>query len=451
MTKATPRLRLEMLENRWNPAGTVTGSFSRGTWTLTGDTAGNSITINPTATPGQFILSGIATSISGETNPSNVRNIVVNMLAGGDAITLNDTGIAAALTGSLTVNGGTEDNYLAINNMTIGANVSVTNGTNSLGQDQLYIKDSDVLGKVTVSNGDGDTFTDLRRTSAGSSFIGKGATITNGKGTDSNFLVDYEFGGNVNVKNGLPGLGDIAGRTVIGNSFNTSSMAVITGNLSVSYTSGYINSDFLAATEIGGNVIFDHGTGAAETVFDSSVSILPVVIRGSLSIIDKGPSSMFLGDGTGNSSPFTFLRNGLTVGKNLNLTVGNGGSTLNLDRVTVGGKTKIVTGSGIDTINIDDSVFHGFQLLTGLGADIVNIEQQTSTQSTTQFLGKTKVDLGGGVDNFSLGDAADFTRQVEFFGPAKLSGGKDTDFDNIYRSNLVTAFNTPTYDFDNVI
>jgi len=28
-----------MLENRWNPAGTVTGAFSRGTWTLTGDDA----------------------------------------------------------------------------------------------------------------------------------------------------------------------------------------------------------------------------------------------------------------------------------------------------------------------------------------------------------------------------------------------------------------------------
>ena len=45
-TRKCLRRPIERLEDRSNPAGTITGSFAHGTWTLTGDALDNSIVIN---------------------------------------------------------------------------------------------------------------------------------------------------------------------------------------------------------------------------------------------------------------------------------------------------------------------------------------------------------------------------------------------------------------------
>src|SRR5262245_35718747 len=100
------RPRVESLEDRCTPAGTVTGSFSQGTWTLTGDSAANDITINPTANRNEFVVTGNGTVVAGVTTTQRVTNIVIKFFAGNDVVNFNTTAMRAKLAGKLTVNGG---------------------------------------------------------------------------------------------------------------------------------------------------------------------------------------------------------------------------------------------------------------------------------------------------------------------------------------------------------
>ncbi len=423
------RLRLEGLEDRSNPAGTVTGSFAAGTWTLIGDAQANDITINPTATSGQFTVAGNLTTVAGVTNPSGVNRIVVKLGAGDDTVEINDTGTEGALAGNLAVFGGAGANSVDISDMRIGKNVTVLNGTNTTGADSFSLEDSRVFGKVTLQNGDGDTDTSFYRNSAGYNFVGFGVTIINGAGEDSSYINDTHVVGDIVVRNGLPDAANDAGYFEIYNSLNTTTRAIVRGHITVEYLAGSIDYDGIWDTEVTGNVTFRHGTGTAETYFDGYSVNLPVVIRGNLTIIDQGPSLVDIGT--------QYLHTGLVIGGTLTIQTGSGADLLRLHNLKVSAATTIATGGGIDTISVDSSTFRRFTLATQGGADVVNID--TQPDFGTQFLGDVVIGLGAGNDTLTLGAAGDATRRVEFLRPPSFYGGADNDTISLQNVDLLTG------------
>jgi hypothetical protein len=423
------RLRLESLEDRFNPAGTVTGSFSAGTWTLTGDAEANGIVINPTATPGAFVLAGTDTTVAGVTNPTGVNNIVIKLSAGSDSVQVNTTGAAGKLAGDLTIQGGAGPSAVEIRNFKIGKNLSVTNGANPTGFDTFYLIDSSVAGKVAILNGDGNTITVSYRNSAGFNFIGGGLTIVNGTGRDSTAMNDTHIIGDVVARNGRPDAADDAGAFGIYNDRNTTTRALIRGHVSVSYHSGEIDYDGIWDTEVTGNVTFNHGTGKSTTYFDGYKVAQPVVIRGSLTINDSGPSTIEVGT--------QYYKTGLFIGRGLTISTGEAADTLKLHNLTVSAATAITTGGGNDTISVDGSTFRRFQLYTGTGADVVNID--TEAGFATKFVGDALVGLGTDNDTLTIGAAGDFTRRAEFVRSASFLGGAGDDTLKLLNAELLTG------------
>jgi hypothetical protein len=437
---------VELLETRYTPAGTVTGSFSQGTWTLIGDADANDITINPGATPGDWTLTGNATAVAGVTNPQNVENIVIKLKGDDDVVTVNDTGIFRTLAGNLCVYGGEGANFVYIVDMTIGKDVKVTNGTNTTGTDEFYLEDSIVRGKVVINNGDGDTETGIYRTTPGVSSVRKGVFVTNGSGYDENYIIDTNIGGDVVFKNGLPDAMNDAGYTEIFNEENDTARSVIKGNVLVVYKGGNVDYDGIWDTEILGDVTFKHkfndGNGLAQLYIDGYTIDQPVVIHGNLTILHQEQSYIDIGADT-----LGYLESGLVVGKNLNITTGAQADTLLVHQLRVNKATKISTGAGVDTVEIDDSRFngpsptvvpYGFELLTGSGADIVDIETDATKFFATQFARNIKINMGADNDTLTMGFGGDTSRQVELLGKSMFLGGADNDTFN--QLNVVAVF-----------
>src|SRR5262245_8210207 len=158
---------LEALEDRWNPAGTVTGSFANGTWTLIGDAQANDIRINPTGVLDQFTVTGLNdTAVAGVTNPSNVKNIVLRLRGGDDSVEVNNTLALVRLLGNLQVFGGSGANTVRISDFKM-ENLTVIDGANASGTDDLDLEYSIVRHNVTINNGDGDSHTDIERSRIG--------------------------------------------------------------------------------------------------------------------------------------------------------------------------------------------------------------------------------------------------------------------------------------------
>src|SRR5262245_6873187 len=143
MSKRQRRLpTFEILEDRYTPAGTVTGSFANGTWTLIGDADANSIHINPTLASNLFTVTGLnGTAVAGVTNAENVTHIVVKLRGGDDVVGVINTALVGQLLGNLTIDGGSGANLVEIDGFQM-KNLSITNGTNNSGPDALYLRDS---------------------------------------------------------------------------------------------------------------------------------------------------------------------------------------------------------------------------------------------------------------------------------------------------------------------
>jgi hypothetical protein len=434
----------DFLECRDTPAGTVTGSFANGTWTLTGDAQANSIRINPGATADAFTVTGLDnTTVTGATNPAGVRNIVVKLFAGADYVELNDTGIVRKLAGFVAIDGGTDANYVHLRRLDIGKDVTVRNGNHSVGIDRFYLEDSIVRGNVAVSNGDGDSDTNIYRTSTGPSFIGKSLIVTNGAGFDDNQVTDTNIGGNVVIKNGLadPGVG--AGNTYLFSEVTTTARLVVGGSVQISNQgSGFGASVGIWDYEVKGNVAINHGGVAAATFLDGNRVNQPVLIRGSLAVAGQGAIDLTIG--------LNNLNTGLIVGQHLTITTGSASDIIHISRLRVHGATRIQTGSEADDIQIDDSRFLGlsspvspfaFQLLTGAGNDLVNIEARAATSAPSQIVGPALVNLGAGNDTLTIGFAGDTSRRLQLFSVGFLFGGADTD--TLNRFYLDAVFKLP--------
>jgi hypothetical protein len=113
-------LALHQLESRDNPNGTVTASVAGGVLTLTGDDLDNSIDVQQSG-PGSITVSGINTTIQGNTNFTGVNSIVANLADGNDIIAISgaiDQDLDGLpdfiLPGSVTINAGDGSNTLGL-------------------------------------------------------------------------------------------------------------------------------------------------------------------------------------------------------------------------------------------------------------------------------------------------------------------------------------------------
>jgi hypothetical protein len=421
-----------MLEDRWTPAGIVTGSLANGTWTLIGDAEANDIRITPTAILNQFEVSGQnGTTVAGVVNPSKVQHIVVKLRAGDDLVEVNQTGAFARLLGNLTITGGDGANQIKINDFKM-KNLTVLNGTNTSGADVLDLADSLVQRNVTINNGSGNTQTRIVRSGYNSAIgrVGGHVTIVNGAGEDTTEIFDTHVGGNVIVKNGLPG--DEAGFVNILSHYNLPSRSIIGGSVSVSYLAGVVDYDGIWDTEVFGNVKFRYGSDYSEVNFAGSPQ--PVRIHGNLTVIGQGNTRVDVGT---LNDPV-----GLIVDKNFTILTGGGTDEITIRGLSVGGATRLVTGVGNDSIRIDGSSFTGpTTILAGSGVDTLLIEQDAGTEYGTQFANALTLHMGADNDTLTVGAANDRTRLVELFGLAVLDGGDGEDTFN--RFNLDPTLGKP--------
>jgi hypothetical protein len=292
------KFNVERLEDRDTP-GILTVGVDSTTQTLNivGDNENNDLTIRAVfGVPTSFTLSSKNDQIKGGPLVSGVKNIPISMRDGDDSVTF-DKAVFIDLMGNLSVNGGNGANTIDASGMEVAKNVSITNGANASGVDHVSLFDMHIDGSVAINNGNGKTFVQIERDSPGVSTIGGNLHITNGTGTDLTILADTNVGGNVKINNGRGNPADgFAGSTTIGNLFN-SSRSTIGGNVSVSYQDGNgILSDGINDTAVLGNVSFNHGTGRFAARFDGSLTKLPVVVRGSVTLLGSGTNQIRVGN-----------------------------------------------------------------------------------------------------------------------------------------------------------
>jgi hypothetical protein len=431
--------RLEMLENRWIPAGTVTGSFANGTWTLIGDAEANEVLINPPLLPGSFTVTGLnGTVVAGVTEVEAFKHLVIKLGAGDDRVQVNDTGAFSGLPGNLTIRGGSGANTVRIQDFKV-RNLTIINGVNASSADYVSLVNSIVQYNVTINNGDGASSIDIYGGSSIPSAIGGNLTIRNGIGENSTYITDTHIGGNVTVKNGLPDPSGDAGYFLFSNVGNVNRRSVIGGNVFVSYQGGNSDVEGLWDAEVRGNVRFKYGSGSNKLHFDGYALAQPVHIHGNLTVTSQGVSSLTIGR--------TDQKTGLIVDKNFTVRTGAEDATLFANQLQIGGATLIQTGAGSDEMVMDNCIFAGrTTILTGAGPDKVHFASSIGSEFGVQFLKPLQINTGADNDGVRLGHFSSDTNVVLLLAKARLNGGTgDDDLLDLY--NVAALFEPPAATF----
>jgi hypothetical protein len=130
------RRHFESLEPRLTLAGNVTASLVGADLLITGDAQANVISVVETENDGQFVIlaesdsSGVPTTLNGTPNGSAkissvTGNIVINLVAGHDVVTVANLSHA----GDLTIDGGAGDDSVSLANVSLAGTITVHTGT----------------------------------------------------------------------------------------------------------------------------------------------------------------------------------------------------------------------------------------------------------------------------------------------------------------------------------
>lgn len=461
-------LSCERLEYRLPMAGNITAAVNGSTLKITGDAEGNEFTIQADAADEtKFTITSSTGTINTTipqanvfTTPTGVLNFLIDLREGDDGVTFGNAVKPIVVHGNVTIKGGADANRVTGTDLTVQKNLSITNGANA-DTDTNDFTNLSVGGSVTIKNGDGNSYTEISRDSAGNSTINGNLSITNGVGTDEFYLIDTNVGGNVTVKNGKGAANGIAGETEIYNDENTTARSTIGGNFSVTYIDGHGfggEEDGIWDYEVFGNVTFNHGPGKFRTDFEGYAVDLPVAIRGKLTLKGTGAQTVVTGE--------AYLGTGLVVGKDFELTSGEQADVVRLDKLHVAGNVKFKLGDGPNSVTAlaggETTVEKSWSITGGKDVDTVQFDARVNTpkltvtlkegsdvfNSTVGLFGnaagtlRTAVtaDLGKGDDHasidhvfgslvsFKLGDGLN---QLTVAHPdvtqATLNGGKDVD------------------------
>ena len=408
------RPHLESLEARDNPSN-LTVTFANHTLTVKGDpTHGSTLTIEGNASdPTQFTIDSTTDTFNGKSSPFSSTTGVENFsfaLGGNQTVDFDDNVTPIDIEGNLSLNAGNGSNGFAAELLTVGKNVTITNGTSptgTMGTDPnsgstTYLNDVNVGGNVTITNGAGNFLTAIDRDISGSSTIGGNLSITTGTGDRLNDIQDTNIDGNVTISNGHAGSDGNAGVTEILDVENTLPL-VVGGNLSISYLTGNGSDgdNRLCDTTVKGNVTINHGTGNFTTDFDGFNSSVPVEISGSLTLTGSGANTVNVGT--------TTEKTGLAIGKNL--TISGGPNLLTLNKLQVGGNTSFTLGKGQNSVIVDESLFAGtFVAKIGSGLTVVEMDDNLADTAPTQF--DKAVDITFATGSNTLGSLASSNQEL---------------------------------------
>ncbi len=282
-----------------------------------------------------------------------------------------------------------------------------------------------VAGSVEVTGGTGSDEIDFDgKVNVGKSAAGVSVLLTGGDGEDQiDFADNITLAGSLKLVGGnhddelnlggfASGLGTL---TVKGaaemdggpgdDTFFLLADSVVLGS-TVTFTGGDDADTFTISTggSIAGNVSVDLGAAAAgtQTVFLSSSNGLPA------SLVLKG---LLVVDAAGVTTADTFTLKNVSVAKLIDLTLGDGVSTVNIDNLIAGDEFRLDTRGGADVVNIERRNLFGGSVIKklatiqlGIGDDQLLIGNPLPTviapfpdHTRVNFLGGLNADGGGGV------------------------------------------------------
>ena len=377
-------LRVELLEDRVTPAN-FTATISGSTLTLNATGSGAAIDISAASTFQEFTLtdtSGLNTINNGSTytTPTTVTAMVINLGAGNNSLTFDNTNGAINLTGPTTTNSshqlvqavGTDliitsssgNKTITASNLYLmheAAGLSMTLGS---GTETTTFTDSNITGSATIKHtGTGNTSFTIDTSNSNSNALNTwgSLSITNGTGSDINSVTDTNFTGNVTISNGAgSGSGQYGGSQTLFSDGNNQNLLTIGGNLTISTTTGQSDTE-INDYNVHGALSITGGAGVSNQANPNIVGVennqtysgSGVPTFGSISITAGSVAAgldIDLGTTETANADYPFI-----VATTLSVSAtGSGSVAMELDGLTVGGAATLSdasTTSG-DTINI---------------------------------------------------------------------------------------------------
>jgi hypothetical protein len=445
------------LESRVTPAGNVTTpGVIAGTLTLTGDLAGNDVTITEvgnkivvTPTGGTTLNGG-----AGAASFSAVTNLNINFSQGGnDSVKFDITSHNISLPGFLSVTFGTGSSTTTTagpggdtHTLSVGSNLAIAYGN---GTEHTTLDNFSVGGNMTITHKNGDASVTLGSLAIGTVFnnVTGNLTVNNANaagtvlysGLDDNALLETNVGGSVSVNmgNGNATTGH-AGFT----SFGSTSGSQLTVGVNMNITS--------ASNELDGPNVF--GKAGLEVVDTNVNGNVTLQATGTSSTIYFGEGTSGLASNVGGSLSATTLGAfddvkvfDTNVGTNLTVRVQGFSSDITLTDVNVAGNTNLTALSDKSDITIDgaDSVtgsnFQGaFNLTTGNGSATLDINSDGGGGAT--FFGSpVNIKFGSGDDSMNLA-----TTGLVTFSGGTINGDGGTNIDTVVAANLAGILPTIT-------
>lgn len=416
--KILPITKIESLEPRLAPAGTVLISTSNGILSVVGDAASNGIVVTDSPLTGQwtisdalsgttFIMNGVAQSLPFSIPAQN--GIKMSMGDAEDRIEIqpSTTPSGMILSGGLDLGGGRGDDIVVLGNSV--SQFLAVNGTTNIdlgdGNDILDLSGSALFaGVADFKGGLGDDSINLNYGSGAEHTYLKGFKVNLGAGADSLSIAS----GSLNVSGGalsILGAGQVGSAQLINfspvsaNLQTAATVALTAGNATVNF--GGVSSNLI---RFGLGLTVTTGAGDDSVNFNS-----PTLVVGALNVDLKDGTNLF---SVGSSAA------SLEAGT-VSIKAGKGDDTITLNatslftvnaalNVSLGSGTNLLTGAG-----------------AGLNAGVFNYTAGTTGDDTLNFTGaelrvldNTVLNLGGGTNSTTI----DSTTSAYFGGNLTISG-----------------------------
>jgi hypothetical protein len=429
--------RLEALECRDTPAGTVTASLAGGVLTLRGDALANHIELDVTAQGSTSVVEvlGVGTTIAGTEGPyAGVRSIRAFLLGGDDTITTftvpPEGGNTFELTGAAEFDLGDGANRLDLTprffNVRGGFQVRAGDGP-----DTVSLAGDGRLGSLDLALGDGDTTTTLSDGGEFTMFEAGSFRFAVGEGNDALTMTEFSVGreGNLLYKGGPVSIDGGAGDLVVVLDEFEAGRTIVAALGSVSVEARGIVS--LGRTAVTGR----EATLTARVA--TQVSLLQTdrldVLGAVAAAVVAEPANQVLGfEG---SKVYAYAASSIVA------TAGTArlearGETATFDGLTVRGAEAVgvVYATTARDTEVDEDatsrVWGRLAITGGPGDDTVTVNDNL------RALGDVAINLGGGTNTTILGTDAN---DLDFFGRFTYIGGGGTDAISLTRLGVSNA------------
>ncbi|MBI1324889.1 hypothetical protein GC170_17120, partial [bacterium] len=412
--------------------------------TLTGTAAAETVSVGAAGDGNSFMVNFAGTMLTGGTG---IDNLVLDLQAGIDAVTINDSGPALRqnLSG-ITLKLGNDS---VADSVVVNASASVdTYNLSATGGVVRVDRGSAVVGGLTVFG----LFTSIEQATANGGAdtlmlnLGSGDDIAYVKSTLAGFATTID-GGTQRTQVKVGSLADadtgnlnaIAGKLVVSAGGGSEDVLYLFDKTDAAPNTGSLTASLITGLGMGSNGIaysgfesLDINLGSGGNTFNvlSSIATTATVRTGSgIDLINVG-SNAPAGNGTVAAIIGSLVIDGQGNADTLNVdnTAGGGIGNLSSTRLTGLGMAAGITYSGLETLNVN----------LGSGGDTFNVQSTSSTTTTT-------VDTGAGTNTVNVGsDAPSPTGNVNAIaGKLVVQGGSGSDSLNVYDTSD-SAANTGT-------